>query len=66
MVCRNALKDINETWYASCIYRLPDQWAVGLMGCRTNGPSDKWAVGLLGGPLFHDYAEITTTERVGI
>jgi len=21
MVCRNALKDINETWYASCIYR---------------------------------------------
>ena len=24
MVCRNALKDINETWYASCIYRLSD------------------------------------------
>ena len=52
MVCRNALKDINETWYASCIYRLSDQWAVGLMGCRTNGPSDKWVVGLLGGPRF--------------
>ena len=50
MVCRNALKDINETWYASCIYRLSHKWAVGLMGCRTNGPSDKWAVGLLGGP----------------
>ena len=29
MVCRNALKDINETWYASCIYRL-----------STNGLSD--------------------------
>jgi hypothetical protein len=24
IVCRNALKDINETWYASCIYRLSD------------------------------------------
>ena len=24
MVCRNALKDINETWYASCIHRLSD------------------------------------------
>ena len=24
MICRNALKDINETWYASCIYRLSD------------------------------------------
>ena len=40
--------------------------ALACIGCRTNGPSDKWAVGLLGGPLFHDYAEITTTERVGI
>ena len=43
MVCRNALKDIiiNETWYASCIYnRLSDKWAVGIMGCRTNVPSD--------------------------
>ena len=45
MVCRNALKDINETWYALAFIGcrtngLSDYWVVGLMSCRTNGPSD--------------------------
>ena len=28
-----------------------DQWAVGLMGCRTNGLLNQWAVGLQGSYL---------------
>ena len=24
-----------------------DQWAVGIMGCRNNGPSELWAVGIM-------------------
>ena len=27
------------------IKEVSDQWAVGLMGCRTNGLSNQWAVG---------------------
>jgi hypothetical protein len=46
MVCRNALKDINETWYAFCIYRLSDLWAIGLMGHRTIGRTPKYIISL--------------------
>ena len=24
-----------------------EQWAVGIMGCRNNGPSELWAVGIM-------------------
>ena len=30
------------------MYEWSEQWAVGIMGCRNNGPQEQWAVGIMG------------------
>ena len=37
------------------IKKVSDQWAVGPMGCRTNGLSNQWAVGPQGNYLKIEY-----------
>ena len=29
------------------LYEWTEQWAVGIMGCRNNGPSELWVVGIM-------------------
>ena len=46
LVIKSATILYTKMYVYMCLWS--EQWAVGIMGCRNNGPSEKWAVGTMG------------------
>ena len=57
-------KQGNSYYVPFNIKEVSDQWAVGLMGCRTNGLSDQWAVKPMGCRTTGKLPTVPTSHNV--